>query len=145
MSRPTWDETFLEYATISARRATCTRAKFGAVIVRNHRIIASGYNGAPEGMPHCIDDGCIVENNHCVRCIHAETNAILQAAIMGTRLPGSILYVTGRPCSRCALNIVQVGIQQVHYTGKQGNYNTDGVVDLTESIFRQARVRVLLH
>jgi dCMP deaminase len=145
VSRPTWDDTFLAHALIAAKRATCTRAKFGAVIVRSNRIIATGYNGAPEGMPHCTDDGCIVENNHCIRCIHAETNAILQAAIIGTSLPGSIMYVTGRPCSRCALNIVQVGIRKVHYLGTQIDYNTDVVANLSETIFKQARVGTLRH
>lgn len=90
--RPNWDEYFLDIAHAVAMRSTCPRASVGAVIVRDHRIISTGYNGAAAGKPHCDDEGCIMENGHCQRAIHAETNAIAAAAKFGLSVDGATLY-----------------------------------------------------
>ena len=92
MERPIWDEYFISIAREVARRATCPRASVGAVIVKNNRILSTGYNGAPAGKPHCSDVGCFLVNNHCTRAVHAESNAIAQAAKHGIPLEGATLY-----------------------------------------------------
>lgn len=92
MERPDWHEYFINIAREVASRSTCPRASVGAVIVKDHRIITTGYNGAPSGEPHCIDDGCIVVDNHCQRAIHAEVNAVAEAAKFGLSVNGAILY-----------------------------------------------------
>lgn len=109
MNRPNWDEYFLNIAKAVATRSTCPRASVGAVIVRDRRIIATGYNGAPAGEPHCISDGCILEREgqllqHCQRAVHAETNAVAQAAKFGLAIEGAILYFwdsLGRRADSC--------------------------------------------
>lgn len=92
MNRPSWDEYFVSIAKVVASRSTCPRASVGAVIVKDNRIISTGYNGAPGGESHCIDDGCIVKNNHCLRAIHAEVNAVAAAAKFGLSVDGATLY-----------------------------------------------------
>jgi len=92
MSRPSWDEYFLKIAEDVASRATCPRASVGAVIVKDHRILSTGYNGALPGEPHCTEVGCLMENNHCERTVHAETNAVVQAARFGINIEGATLY-----------------------------------------------------
>lgn len=92
MGRPSWDDYFLNIAKEVSKRSTCPRASVGAVIVKDHRILSTGYNGAPPGEPHCTDVGCLMENNHCERTIHAETNAVAQAARFGVLINGATLY-----------------------------------------------------
>ena len=92
MSRPDWDLYFIRIAREVASRSTCPRAAVGAVITRNNRILATGYNGAPEGMPHCIDEGCSVVDGHCQRAIHAEANALYMAVINDISVKGATLY-----------------------------------------------------
>ena len=92
MTRPDWDLYFIKIAKEVASRSTCPRAAVGAVIVKDNRILATGYNGAPEGEPHCEDVGCLMVDNHCQRAIHAETNAIAQAAKHGVSVEGATLY-----------------------------------------------------
>lgn len=111
-----WPDHFLEEAQFWGRRSTCTRADVGAVIVADdNRVIATGYNGAPAGLPHCIDLGCDVEDNHCVRTIHAEENAIFSAARLGISTKGCDIYITLAPCRRCAGAIIAAGLREVHY------------------------------
>lgn len=98
-----------------ALRSTCTRLAVGATIVRDKRIIAGGYNGSIAGGVHCIDEGCYVIDNHCVRTIHAEMNAILQCAKFGVPTDGADIYVTHFPCLQCCKAIVQAGIKTVYY------------------------------
>lgn len=98
-----------------AVRSTCTRLSVGATIVRENRIIAGGYNGSITGGEHCIDVGCYVVDNHCVRTIHAEINALLQCAKYGSPVQGATLYVTHFPCLQCTKAIVQSGIERVYY------------------------------
>lgn len=90
--RPDWDTYFINIAREVAQRSTCPRAKVGAVIVKNNHIISTGYNGAPAGEPHCLDEGCIVEHGHCLRAVHAEVNAVCQAAKFGLSVSGAELY-----------------------------------------------------
>lgn len=102
--RPGWDTYFLNIAKEVAKRSTCPRASVGAVIVRDNRILSTGYNGAAPGEPHCIDVGCLLEYGHCQRAIHAETNAVAQAAKFGITIDGATLYFwdsLGRPAESC--------------------------------------------
>ena len=115
MERITWDQFFMAQCHLLAVRSTCTRLSVGATIVRENRIIAGGYNGSISGGDHCIDHGCYVVGNHCVRTIHAEMNALLQCAKYGIPVGGSSLYVTHFPCLQCSKAIIQAGIRHVYY------------------------------
>lgn len=115
MERASWDEYFLRIATEAATRATCDRRHVGAVIVRDKSILATGYNGSIRGMPHCDEIGHQMEEGHCVRTIHAELNAILQAARHGVRINGATIYITDSPCWRCFQAIANVGIVRIVY------------------------------
>lgn len=97
-SRPSWDEYFMGITLEVARRSTCNRAQVGAIIVRDKRILTTGYNGSPTGLPHCTEAGCLIVNGHCVRTLHAEQNAIIQAALHGVSTDGATIYVTHQPC-----------------------------------------------
>lgn len=100
-----------------SRRATCLRAQVGAIVVKNKRILTTGYNGAPKGLPHCLDEGCEMVGGHCVRSLHAEQNAILQAALHGVSLEGGTVYTTHQPCHTCAKMIINAGLVRVVYAG----------------------------
>lgn len=115
VARPGWDQYFMELADVVARRSTCTRRQVGAVIVRDKRILATGYNGSPPGFPHCIDEGCLLVDGHCVRTIHAEMNAVVQAALHGVSLRDAWLYCTSFPCLGCAKVLIGGGIRRVVY------------------------------
>ena len=113
--RPSWDAYFMELAEVVAKRSTCPRRHVGAVLVRDRRILATGYNGAPPGFPHCTEVGCLMQDGHCVRTIHAEANAILQAALHGVTVRGSTLYTTATPCLHCAKLLIGAGVVRVVY------------------------------
>lgn len=113
MARPSWDEYFMELAHVVAKRSTCNRRSVGAVLVREKRILTTGYNGSPPGQPHCTDVGCLMVDNHCVRAIHAEQNAIIQAALHGIDLRGSTCYVTSSPCVHCSKMLIAAGINRI--------------------------------
>lgn len=115
--RPSWDEYFLSIAREVATRSTCARRHVGAVIVREKRILCTGYNGSPPGQPHCIDVGCLMEEGRCIRTLHAEQNAIAQAALHGVSTKAATLYSTCRPCHVCARMIVGAGIVRVVFFG----------------------------
>ncbi len=100
-----------------SRRATCLRAQVGAIIVKDKRILTTGYNGAPKGLPHCLDEGCEMVGGHCVRSLHAEQNAIIQAAQHGITLSGGTIYTTHQPCHTCAKMIINAGLERVVYAG----------------------------
>lgn len=121
MKRPDWDEYFLAIALLVSERSTCLRRKVGALIVKDKQILATGYNGAPTGVAHCEEVGCIRqqqkipsgEKHELCRGLHAEQNAIIQAAYHGVSIRGSVLYVTCHPCSVCAKMIINAGIKKV--------------------------------
>ncbi len=121
-TRPTWDEYFMEVARTIAKRATCNRGKSGCVIARDNQILVTGYVGSPVGFPHCDDVGHQMkkmihedgsETNHCVRTVHAEQNAICQAARHGIPLAGATVYCKMTPCRTCAMLIINCGIARV--------------------------------
>lgn len=115
--RPSWDVYFMEITFQVAKRSTCPRAAVGAVIVRDKRILTTGYNGSPRGQSHCTEVGCLMVNDHCVRTLHAEQNAIIQGALHGVDVSHSTLYVTHQPCLSCAKMIINAGIERVVYGG----------------------------
>lgn len=111
--RPGWDEYFLSMARLVATRATCPRRHVGAVLVRDRRVIATGYNGSVRGDVHCEDAGCLLEDGHCVRAVHAELNALLQCAASSQSSAGATLYCTDFPCVHCAKALVQAEVVRV--------------------------------
>lgn len=120
--RPSWDEYFMEMAVLTARRSTCMRRQVGAVIVKDKHIIATGYNGAPRGIAHCADrGGCLRqkleipsgERHELCMALHAEQNAIIQAATLGQSIEGAVIYVTHQPCVICAKMIINAGIRRI--------------------------------
>jgi dCMP deaminase len=110
-----WNEYFMSIAEQVATRSTCDRKHIGAVIVRDKTILSTGYNGSLRGSPHCDEVGHDMENDHCVRTVHAEANAIAQAAKNGVRIDGAEIYVTASPCLTCFKLVANAGISAVHY------------------------------
>ncbi len=144
-SRPSWDEYFLELAHAAAKRATCDRGRSGCVIVRDKQVLVTGYVGSPKGLPHCDDVGHLMKKvvhddgtvtQHCVRTVHAEQNAICQAARSGISLAGGTLYCRMTPCRTCAMLIINCGIERVVC---QHRYHT---ATESEEMFRQAGVKL---
>lgn len=141
--RPGWDEYFLEIARLVSRRSTCLRRKVGALVVKDRRILATGYNGTPSGIKHCSDAGCIREKlnvpsgerHELCRGLHAEQNVLLQASLHGVSLRGSVIYVTNQPCIICAKMIINAGIKEVvisdHYPDR-----------MALDFLKQAKIRV---
>ncbi len=111
--RASWDEYFMNIATQVATRATCDRKHVGAVIVRDRTILSTGYNGSIRSMPHCDEVGHMMEAGHCVRTIHAEANAIIQAAKNGVAIEGADIYITASPCWQCFKMIANAGIERI--------------------------------
>jgi dCMP deaminase len=144
--RPSWDEYFVEVADAIAKRATCDRGRSGCVIARDRHILVTGYVGSPMGLPHCDDIGHQLkkmvhedgsESLHCVRTVHAEQNAICQAAKLGVAVDGATLYCRMTPCRTCAMMIVNCGIIRVvcerrYHRGAE-----------SEEIFRAAGVELM--
>jgi dCMP deaminase len=123
-TRLTWHQYFMTITRTVAERSTCNRAKVGAVIVRDKNILATGYNGAPAGMPHCIEVGCLIYQSktpngdteeNCFRTIHAEINAIAQAAKNGSSIKDASIYITHTPCIHCLKVLVNTGIKNIYY------------------------------
>lgn len=121
--RPTIDEYFMEMCGVVAKRSTCLRHHFGAIIVKDKMILSTGYNGAPRNMPHCLDIGCLrnemgIESgtrHEICRAVHAEQNAILQCALHGVSCEGATIYTNGSPCMICGKMILNAGIKRVVY------------------------------
>ena len=140
--RPSWDTYFIQIAHLVATRATCPRLSVGAVVVRDKRIVATGYNGAPAGLPHCPPggdkkdwpEGCLMAG-HCARSLHAEQNCLLQAAKIGVPCDGAVMYVTCQPCNTCAKMIINAGISRVIY---EGDYPDDFSLEL----FKDSQMQV---
>lgn len=144
MDRPTWEEYFMEIALVVATRSTCLRRHVGAVLVKNRQILATGYNGAPRGLPHCVEVGCLREQlgvpsgerHELCRGLHAEQNAIIQAAYHGVRIAGAEMYCTNQPCVLCAKMLVNAGIETLYFCGDY----PDG---LALQVFREAGTRIV--
>ncbi|MFN4227746.1 MAG: deoxycytidylate deaminase [Candidatus Ratteibacteria bacterium] len=141
--RPDWDNYFMEIAQLVSKRSTCLRRKVGAVLVKEKRILATGYNGAPTGLAHCKEVGCVREKlkipsgerHELCRGLHAEQNAILQSAYHGVSIKGSKLYITCHPCSVCAKMIINAGIEEVII--KEGYPD-----EMAKSILEEGKVKV---
>ena len=125
-----WHDYFMGIARVVATRSTCDRKNVGAVIVRDRTILSTGYNGSIRGLPHCSEAGHLMEDGHCVATVHAETNAILQAAKNGVRIDGAEIYSTASPCWNCFKMIANAGIRTIYY----GEFYRD------ERIFRHAEL-----
>lgn len=125
MVRPSWDEYFMEITRLVAKRSTCLRRQVGAVLVKDKNILATGYNGAPSGVAHCLDVGCLREKmqipsgerHELCRGLHAEQNAIIQAAKHGINIDGATLYCTTMPCIICSKMIINAGIKRIVFEG----------------------------
>lgn len=141
--RPSWDEYFLDIAELVSSRSTCRRRQVGAVIVKDKRILATGYNGAPKGLPHCLDIGCLREElkipsgerHELCRGLHGEQNAFLQASLHGISVKDSVLYCTNQPCIICAKMIINTGIKEIVIS--------EGYPDkMSMDFFKQAKIKV---
>lgn len=123
LDRPTWDEYFMQMADFAAKRTTCLRRAVGAVIVKDRRILATGYNGAPQGLTHCAELGCLRQElnvpsgqrHELCRALHAEQNAIITAARYGVNIDGATIYVNTQPCVVCAKMLINAGISEIVY------------------------------
>jgi dCMP deaminase len=140
VSRPSWDSYFLDIAKTAATRSTCDRAHVGAVLVKDKTLLATGYNGSPRGTVHCDDAGHLMRDMGgrpaCIRTVHAEANAVAQAARAGTRVEGATLYVTHLCCYDCAKLVVNAGIIRIVY----GEVYPSRFTEETLALFREARV-----
>ena len=141
--RPSWDEYFLEMASLVAKRSTCLRRSVGAVLVRDKRILATGYNGAPSGLPHCLEIGCLRQQlnipsgqrHELCRALHAEQNALIQASLHGISVKDSILYSTTQPCVICAKMLINAGIKEIVIT--------EGYPDkMAMDFLKQAKIKI---
>lgn len=117
-----WAEYFMAQSLLLSARSTCERLAVGATIIRDKRVISGGYNGSVCGSPHCCDVGCLIEDGHCLRTIHAEMNAILQCAKFGVKTEGAEIYVTHFPCLACSKAIIQAGLKKVTYLHDYHNH-----------------------
>lgn len=141
--RPSWDKYYMEMAEVAKKRSTCMRRQVGAVIVKSQRILASGYNGAPSGITHCEETGCLRqqlnvpsgERHELCRGLHAEQNAIIQAALHGVGIKGSTIYVTHKPCIICTKMMINAGIRKLIYKG-------DYPDDLSERMLEESGIIV---
>lgn len=132
-SRPEWDKYFLKVAMLVSERATCPRMHCGCVLVKDKRILSTGYNGSIPGDVHCEDEGCMIVDNHCVRTTPAEMNAIIQCSIHGVSTQGATAYITNMPCTNCAKSLIAAGIKEIvifsdyHDTKAEEFFNIAGV------------------
>ncbi|GAB4281049.1 MAG: cytidine/deoxycytidylate deaminase family protein [Coriobacteriia bacterium] len=143
--RPSWDEYFLTIATEVAKRSTCLRRNVGAVLVKDRRILATGYNGTPRGLRHCDEVGCLREQqgiesgqrHEMCRGIHAEQNAIIQAALHGVAVEGAVLYSTHQPCVLCAKMLINAGVKEMVFADSYPD-------ELAEEMLTEAGVKTRL-
>ncbi len=141
--RPSWDSYFMDIARVVATRSTCTRRNVGAVLVKNRQILTTGYNGAARGLRHCDERGCLRaelnvpsgERHELCRGLHAEQNAIIQAAFHGVEIAGAEIYCTHQPCVVCAKMLANAGIVTVHYAGSYPD-------SLAAEVFAEAGTRI---
>lgn len=144
MSRPTADQYFMEMANLVSSRSTCLRRAVGAVIVKDGHVLSTGYNGAPKGVPHCSETGCLREQlkvasgtrHELCRGVHAEQNAVAQAAFHGTSVRGSTIYTTTFPCSLCAKILINAGIREIVYSEGYMDDLSKEILSKTDVILR---------
>ncbi len=143
IKRPSWDEYFLEVAAVVASRSTCLRRRVGAVIVKDKRILATGYNGAPKGLKHCLEIGCLREKlgipsgerHELCRGLHAEQNAILQAVVHHLDIKDSTLYATNQPCIICAKMLINAQIKEIVISSGYPD-------DLAREMLKEAKIKI---
>ena len=146
MKRPSWDEYFLTITYDVAERTTCIKRKVGSIIVKDHRILSSGYNGSPKGFSHCSEENCIrkqmdISSGHrheLCRGLHAEQNAIIQAAWHGVKIAGGTLYCTYQPCVICVKMMINAGIEKLVYTGAYPD-------ELAAEMLKESKMEVVKH
>lgn len=132
-----WEQYFMAQSVLLSMRSTCNRLAVGATIVRDHRVIAGGYNGSVSGDVHCLDEGCHMVDNHCLRVVHAEMNALLQCAKFGVATEGADIYVTHFPCLQCMKSLIQAGIKRIYYLH---DYHND---DYALKLAKQTNVQLI--
>ncbi len=143
MMRPTYDEYFMKMTQVVATRSTCLRRNVGAILVKNKHILSTGYNGAPKGLKHCSEVGCLREKlnvqpgerHELCRGLHAEQNAIIQASVFGVSIDGATLYCTAAPCSVCAKMLINAGIKEIVY---QESYPDE----LAQQMLTEAKIKM---
>ena len=144
--RPSWETYFMDITLLVAKRSTCTRRAVGAVLVKDKRLLATGYNGAPSHLKHCLDIGCLREElkvpsgekHELCRGIHAEQNAIVQAAFHGVSIKGATLFCTNLPCAICAKMIINAGIDKIYFN--------EGYADaMSKEMLKEAGIELLKH
>jgi len=143
-TRPSWERYFMEIAHLVANRSTCLRRQVGAIIVKEKHILTTGYNGAPAGLKHCEEVGCLREKmnipsgerHELCRGLHAEQNAIIQSALHGVSIKGGSLYCTHQPCILCAKMLINAGIKKIVYEGEYAD-------ELAKKFFEEAQVDVV--
>lgn len=144
-NRPSWQQYFMRMAYLASTRSTCLRRAVGAALVRDNQILSTGYNGSPKNSPHCMDIGCLREQlkvpsgqkHELCRGVHAEQNAIIQAAINGSSTRDAVMYCTNQPCSICAKMIINAEIRQVFIANTYPD-------DLCLELFREADIELIL-
>ena len=142
MIRPDWDSYFMEIAQVVSKRSTCLRRSVGAVLVKDKQILATGYNGTPKGLPHCEDVGCLREqlhvpsgqNHELCRGIHAEQNAVIQAAVHGSSTDGATIYCTHQPCVVCTKILINAGIKRIVYANPYPDKLAEELIHLDKEL-----------
>ena len=145
MNRPDNDTYFMDMAQLISRRSTCVRRQVGAVIVKDKRVLTTGYNGSPKGTRHCEDLGCIREQQNIpsgtrhelCRGVHAEQNAVIQAAYFGISIDGSTIYTTTFPCSMCAKILINAGVKEIIYSEGYADEMSQKLFDETKTTVRR--------
>ena len=141
--RPSFDDYFMEMAHVVAKRSTCLRRKVGALLVKDRHILSTGYNGAPKGLKHCSETGCLREQlgippgerHEICRGLHAEQNAIIQAAVFGVSIKDSILYCTNAPCSVCAKMLINAGVKEIIFEDEYPD-------ELAMQMLKEAKIKI---
>lgn len=141
--RPCYDEYFMEMAHVVAKRSTCIRRKVGSILVKNKHILSTGYNGAPKGLKHCEEVGCLRSNldipsgqrHELCRGLHAEQNAIIQAAVFGVSIVDSTLYCTNTPCVVCVKMLINAGVSEIVFSG-------DYPDELAKKMLKESKIKI---
>lgn len=144
--RPSWDEYFISIARLVSTRSTCLRRKVGSILVRDKKILATGYNGAPSNIEHCEKTGCLREKmnirsgerHELCRGLHAEQNALLQAALHGSGVKDAIIYSTTQPCVICAKMLINAGIKEIVITGEYPD-------KMSRALLKEAGIKIRIH